>query len=122
MTFTMKFDQTVTAVASPVDASGNPSGAQLSALAAVSSDPTIFTVAVDATNPLQVDLAGVKVGSATLTVTATATNADGTTSQVSTGPVTITLTPDVPPAAALVLTFGTPAGPASPAPAPTPAP
>ena len=119
MTFTMKFDQTVSAVIAPLDAAGNPSTAGLSAVSFSSSDATVFTATQDASNPLQVNIVGIKIGTATLTATATATNADGSTAQI-TGSATIVLTPDVPPAASLTFTFSAPAGPATPAPTPAP--
>jgi hypothetical protein len=107
MTFTMKFDKAVSALISAVDAAGNPSTATLSGASFTSSDPTIFTATQNATNPLQVDIVGVAVGTATLTAVAVATNADGSSLKI-TGTVTMVLTPDVPPAASLAFTFGTP--------------
>jgi len=130
MTFTMPplnasgAPSTVTVIGSPVtaqlDTNGNPipSKATLSNAVYTSSDSTVFTVAADPATPNGAILTAVAnppagtTASATLTETATATEPDGTTTEVITGVATVILSaPVVPPApaAALVFTFGTPA-------------
>jgi len=99
--FTVPFD------ASPVKADGSPSGAVLSNVAFVASDPVVFTVAPDPANPNGGILtSGPAGGTAILTGTATATEADGTVNGI-TGAVTIVVS-EVPqgPAAALAFKFG----------------
>lgn len=108
MTFTMQPTQKVSSTVSPVDAAGNPSLATLSNITFASSDVTIFTVAPDPATPNGAIVTGVAAGSGTLTASATATEADGTTTNVVTGSATIILTAVVSPAAALVFSFGTP--------------
>ena len=117
MTFTMLANQSVSAIGSPVlaqlDANGNPipSKATLSNAVYASSDETVFTVAADPNVTNGAIVTGVAAGSATLTEKATATEPDGTTTEVITGSATIVLTavapPPPPPAAALVFTFCT---------------
>lgn len=112
MTFTMLPTQHVSAVVSPVQADGTtPSQATLSAQSFTSSDPSVLTAVQDPTNPSAVIVTGLGVaGSAIVTATATATEPDGTTTEVITGAVTVILAvPPPAPAAALVFTFGTPA-------------
>ena len=119
MTFTMLPTQQVSAVVSPVQADGTtPSTATLSAQTYTSSDPSVLTAVQDSTNPSAVIITGLGVaGSAIITATATATEPDGTTTEVITGAVTVILAGAAPGvAAALVFTFGTPT------PAPTPVP
>jgi len=100
--------QTCSVVGSPVDASGNPSSAALSAQNYVSSDPTIFTVASDPSTPGGSIITAVGAGSATLTETATATETSGATESIQ-GVATLIITaappPPPPPAASLVFTF-----------------
>jgi len=97
---------------SPVQADGTtPSTATLSNVQYTSSDPTVFTVAPDPTVAGGGIVAAIGAGSATLTETATATEPDGTTTEVITGSATVVVTPVIPTpgvAAALVLAFGTP--------------
>lgn len=124
MTFTMPpqnaagAPSTVTVIGSPVKADGTPSTATLTNQHYTSSDPTVFTVAVNATVPggaIITAVANPPAGtsaSATLTETATATEPNGTTTEVITGVATIILAyPPPAPAAALVFTFGTPGPP-----------
>lgn len=102
----------------PVLADGvTASAAKLSGQAFVSSDPTVFTVAADPANPggaIVTAVANPPAGtslSATLTETATATEPDGSTTEVIQGTATVVIaTPAVvpPPAAAILLQFGTP--------------
>lgn len=109
---------TVSVVGSPVtaqvDSAGNPipSKATLTATNYASSDPTVFTVAVDPNTPNGAIITSVGPGTATLTETATATEPDGKTTEQIQGVATIILTaappPPPPPAASLVFTFGTP--------------
>ena len=112
MQFTMAKTQQVTVIGKPVDANGNPSGATLSGQAYTSSDNAIFTVTPDPGVPGGAIIKGVAPGTATLTETATATEADGTTHETVQGVATIIITdvppPPAPPAAALAFTFGTP--------------
>ena len=103
---------TVTAIGSPVDASGNPSKATLSNTSYTSSDPTIFTIAPDPSTPNGAIVTAVGAGTAQLKETATATEPDGVTVDTIQGSATVTITavtpPPPPPAAALNITFGTP--------------
>ena len=104
-----------------------PSPATLSSAVYTSSDPTVFTVAVDPSTPNGAILTAVGSAlsvtvqsvSATLTETALATEPDGTTTETIQGVATITVTAAPPPpppvAASLVFMFGTPV-------TPTPAP
>ena len=113
MTFSMLSNQSVSVIGSPVIADGvTPSNATLSAQTYTSSDPTIFTVALDPAVPGGAIITGVGPGSATLTETATATEPDGTTTETIQGVATIVLTlappPPPAPAASLVFTFGAP--------------
>ena len=122
MTFTMPplnasgAPSTVPVIGSPVKADGTPSRAALSGVSYSSSDSSVFTVAPDPNVPNGAIITAVAVppegttASATLTETATATEPDGTTTEVVTGTATIILSvPPAAPAAALVFTFGTPA-------------
>lgn len=97
---------------SPVQADGTtPSTATLSNVTYTSSDPTVFTVAPDPTVAGGGIVAAIGAGSATLTESATATEPDGSTTEVITGSATIVVTPVIPTpgvAAALVLSFGAP--------------
>ena len=111
MTFTMLPTEHVSAVISPVQADGTtPSLAVLSAQTYTSSDPTVLTAVQDPTNPSAVIITGLGVaGSAIVTATATATEPDGTTTEVISGAVTVILAvPPPAPAAALIFTFGVP--------------
>lgn len=108
----------VSVIGSPVKADGTTSQATLSNPQYVSSDPTVFTVAPDPATPNGAVITAVAnpaagtTASATLTETATATEPDGTMTEVITGVATIILSAPVvapAPAAALVFTFGTPA-------------
>jgi hypothetical protein len=112
MQFSMLTNQSVGVVGFPVDVNGNPSNAKLSAQNFASSDPTIFTVTPDPSNPSGAIITGVGAGTATLTETATATEPDGVTTEKIQGVATIVLTvapPPPPPAAAsIAFTFGTP--------------
>jgi hypothetical protein len=116
MTFTMSpinaagAASTVSVVVSPVKADATPSLATLSGISFTSSDPTVFSVASDPATPNGGIVTAVANGTAILTSTATATEPDGTTTEVITGAVTVVIaTPPPAPAAALVFTFGTPA-------------
>ncbi len=112
MTFQMLPTEHVSAVISPVQADGvTPSRATLSAQTYTSSDPAILTAVQDSSDPNAVLVTGLGVaGSAIVTATATATEPDGTTTEVITGAVTVVLAvPPPAPAAALIFTFGTPA-------------
>jgi hypothetical protein len=110
MTFTLAAGQSVPFTVTPIKADGTASNATLSALAFVSSDPTIFTVALDPATPNGGILSAVAGGTAILTGTATATEPDGTTTEQITGAVTIAVATVAPaPAAALQFVFGTPA-------------
>ena len=121
MTFTMPplnndgQPSTVTVIGSPVTATGDPSDAALSNCTYTSSDPTVFTVAQDPNTPNGAIITAVanppvgKTASANLLETATATEPDGTTTEMITGSATIILSaPQPAPAAALVFTFGEP--------------
>jgi len=103
MTFTMLPTQNVTAVVSPVLADGvTPSLATLSGVSYTSSDATVLTAVADTVNPNAVVITG-------LGVAGSATEPDGTTTEVILGVVTVILAvPPPAPAAALVFTFGTP--------------
>jgi len=96
----------------PVQADGTtPSTATLSNIVFASSDPAVFTVAPDPTVAGGGIVAAIGAGSATLTMTALATEPDGTTTETITGSATVIVTPTIPTpgvAAALVLSFGTP--------------
>ncbi len=111
MTFTMLPTQQVSAVISPVLADGTTaSQATLSAQSYVSSDPSVVTAVQDSVDPSAVIITGLgAAGSVVVTATATATEPDGTTTEVITGAVTVILAGTAPGvAAALVFTFGTP--------------
>lgn len=112
MTFTFPLSTTplpgtvsaVTAAVPPV-----PATATLSGLSVTSSDPTIFTAALDPSNPLGVIVTAVGAGTANLQASATATEKDGTAHTV-TGDATGVVTPAAAAqAASLVFTFGPPA-------------
>jgi hypothetical protein len=130
MTFTMAplnaagAPSTVTVIGSPITGQTNPDGtpvpskATLSNVTYTSSDPTVGTVAVDPATPNGAIITAVAnppagtTASFTLTETATATELDGTTTEVITGVATIILSASVvppAPAAALTFTFGVPA-------------
>jgi hypothetical protein len=105
--------QTVSVVATPLTAAGQPSLATLSLLSFTSSDPTLFTVALDPTTPNGAILTAVGPGvsgSATLTAEATATEPDGVTTEQISGTDTETyvggVTPPPPVAASLGFTYG----------------
>ena len=102
---------TVSVIGSPVDANQKTSQATLTNAAYTSSDPTVFTIAVDPNTPNGGIITAVAVGTATLTEVATATEPGGAEQQIQ-GVATIVITAVVPPplgpAAALVFTFGTP--------------
>jgi uncharacterized protein YjdB len=103
--------QSVSAVVSPVIADGvTPSQATLSGVSFTSSDPTVGTVAGDPNVPAGCVITGLGApGSFIVTASATATEPDGTTTEVITGAVTVILsTPGPAPAAALVFTFAAP--------------
>ena len=112
MQFSLLTTQKVSVIGSPVTGTGAPSAATLSNTTYTSSDPTIFTVAVDPSTLNGAIITSVGAGTATLTETATATEADGTTTETIQGVATIvvTLAPPPPPApaAAIAFTFGTP--------------
>jgi len=116
MQFSMLATQAVQAIAnSALNASGGPSPATISGQSYSSSDSTVFTVVPDPSTPGGAILTGVAIGTATLTVNATATEPDGVTTEQIQGVVTIVLTSVAPPplpAASLVVTFGTPYTPA----------
>ena len=103
--------QTVSVVASPFTGAGEPSQATLSLLSFTSSDPTLFTVALDPNTPNGAILTSVgpgASGSATLTAEATATEPDGVTTEQISGTDTETyssVTPPPPPAVAASLGF-----------------
>jgi hypothetical protein len=103
---------TVSVIGSPVDANQKTSQATLTNAAYTSSDPTVFTIAVDPNTPNGGIITAVAVGTATLTEVATATEPGGATTEQIQGVATIVITAVVPPplgpAAALVFTFGTP--------------
>lgn len=105
MTATMLPTDTKRSTVSPVMADGvTPSTATLSAISFTSSDPTIATATPDTTNPATVVLTGLgKPGTVIITSSATATEPDGTTTEVITGSLTLILAvPPPAPAAALV--------------------
>lgn len=114
MAFTMRQDQSVSVIGSPVDASGNPSKATLSLVNYGSSDTTVFTVAPDPNTPNGAIIKAVGPGTATLDEKATATEPDGKTTEIIEGQVVITITavppppPPPAPAASIVFTFGVP--------------
>ena len=122
MTFTMPplnaagAPSTVTVIGSPVKADGSASQAVLSNPVYTSSDSTVFSVLADPNTPNGAIITAVgnpaagTTASATLTETATATEPDGTTTEVITGTATIILSvPPAAPAAAIAFTFGVPA-------------
>ena len=105
----------ITAQIDPVTRQPIPGTAVLSNCVYTSSDPSIFTVAPDPNVPngaiiTTLPASGGASTSATMTETATATELDGTVSQVQ-GVVTIIVTPLPPPppvTVGLAFTFGTP--------------
>lgn len=105
MQFSMAYDQVVKFSIAPTDSAGHPSSAVLSAVGVSSDNPAVFTVATDPNNLLGGIITGVAVGQATLSITATATEAD-TKTEVLSASVAITLKAGV--ASQLVVTFGTP--------------
>lgn len=83
------------------DATAAPAGASITP---ASSDPTVFTVAVDSGNPFQVDVTPVGLGSAQLSAPLTgALEADGVTPIPDPTPVTITVSAGAADQAAFVL-------------------
>lgn len=105
---------------SPLDAQGNPSKATLSALSFTTSDATVFTVAADPANPNTRGIAtaltpATSPDAAVLTASATATEADGVTTETVSGSDTVTVQavtpppPPPPPAASLGFTWDAPA-------------
>lgn len=100
-------------IGSPVISDGiTSSSATLSNTTYTSSDPTVFTVAPSTSTTNGAVITVVGPGSATLTETATATEADGITTEQIQGVATIVVAaappPPPPPAASLVFTFGLP--------------
>ncbi len=86
----------------PTLADGTPSTAVLSAASFASSDPTVFTVAADG-----VTVVSVGAGTASITGTCTATEADGTVHTISMAtPDTVTVTAAPPPPAPQATSFG----------------
>lgn len=119
MQTTLVVGQSVPIIGTPVIADGvTPSRATLSNQQYTSSDPTIFTVAADPSTPGGAIITSVAAAtpsgarSATLTETATATEPDGTTTEVIQGVMTVVVNdappPPPPPAASIVFTVGTP--------------
>lgn len=112
MQFSLLNTQSVSVIGAPLDGNGNPSKAVLSGISYTSSDPTVFTVAADPNVPNGAIITAVGAGTATLTEVATATEADGTTTEQIQGVATIVITTAPPPpppvAASLTFTFGTP--------------
>lgn len=104
--------QSVSYSVSPVKSDGSASKATLSNVVITSSDPAVFTVAPDPSNPNGVIIVSVGAGSATVNSKATATEPDGTTTETITGADTVVVTaappPPPAPAVALVGKFGTP--------------
>jgi len=106
--------QTVSVVVAPLTAAGAPSLATLSLLSFTSSDPTLFTVALDPSTPNGAILTAVgpgASGSASLTAEATATEPDGVTTEQISGSDTETFAsvgppPPPPVAASLGFTYG----------------
>lgn len=78
-------------------------GTKFSSVTYLSSDTKVLTVTPDATNKVYATMVGVKPGTSTVTVKATATTTDGKTHAVSN---TITVT--VRPAVVMTFTFGAP--------------
>lgn len=92
-------------------ADGTPIPATFANAAFTSSDPTIFTAAADSADAEEVDIVGVAVGTATLSVSADCTYNDPATQQPVTVNKTATISVTISPAATatdLVVTFGTP--------------
>lgn len=121
---TMPSTDRITVSIAPADGSTPPNPAQgtLSNAVFTSSNPLIFTVAADPTNPLGAIVTGVAPGTANLLVTALATEPDASTHQVSDS-AQIVLTAVAPPVAGFIFTFGTPTPQGTPPPAgqpPTP--
>ena len=86
---------------SPLDSNGNPSKAALSGPSFTSSDPTVFSVAVDPANPTNGCIVTALTpatlpDSAVVNAQATATEADGSSEQIS-GSDTVTVNPATPP-------------------------
>lgn len=113
MSVSLQAGFSVSAVAShPIIGDGTPSSAVLSNVSLSTSDVNVFTVAPDPDTPLGSIITSVNPGSATITGTATATEADGTVHQITMTPDTVTVTPapppPPPPAVAFGLVFGTP--------------
>ena len=104
MQVTLFDNQKVEVTVAAVDGAGKPSAAALSQVNFASSDPTIVTVASDPATPLSGVVVAVKEGTATITVSATATEADNSQHVIS-GMADVTVSAA---AASLVLTFGAP--------------
>lgn len=105
MTVTMLPTDTKRTTVSPVQADGPPSLAKLSNISFISSDPTVFTVAPDSTNPATAVITGVGAGTAILTSEATATEPDGVTTEDITGALTVVLAVPPPNTTAAALVF-----------------
>lgn len=92
-------------------ATGNPIVATFANVTGTSADSTIFTVAPNTTDATSIDVTGVAVGTANLTVTATVTYVDPATSQSvsvsKTAIISVTITQGTT-AADLVVNFGVP--------------
>jgi len=103
--------QSVADIVSPVKADGSASLATLSNVTYTSADPSVFTTAPDPNVPNGAIITSVGAGTANITYSATATEADGTANTI-TGADTIVVTaappPPPQPAVALVGNFGTP--------------
>ena len=104
--------QSVGITSNVLDINGNPSKATEGPSTFTSSDPTVFTVGSDPTNPLAGIAVTVGAGSATVTETCTCTEPDGTTTEKVSGSATLVVAaappPPPPPAGSLDLVFGTP--------------
>lgn len=129
----MSVGWTVTVLGIPLKADGTQSLATLSNQAYQSSDPTVFTIAIDPNNAggAIITLVGSPTSgasiTATLTETATATEPDGTTVNVITGSDTLSFLggggPPTGVATSIGFTYGTPAAPGTiPVPPPIPNP
>lgn len=113
MSATLQVGQSVSAVAShPIIGDGTPSSAVLSNVSLSTGDVNVFTVSPDPATSNGFIVVSVNPGTAQITGTATATELDGTTHQISLTPDTITVTaappPPPPPAVAFGLVFGIP--------------
>lgn len=114
MTSTLAPGQSAPFRIKPIKGDLSPSLASLSNPSFQSSDPAVFTVAIDPANPndggiLTALSTAPPNANAVLTGSATATEPDGTTTEQINGVVQIIVaTPAPAPAAALVFEFGTP--------------